>query len=256
MANLEAAGTAVTPEVAIRVAGVEVAFGETPVLRGVCFNLAPGRVLGILGPNGAGKTTLLKVLATLVRPTAGEAYVLGYDVRRSAAVLRRRVGYLGHQLFLYPELSGWENLWFWSRAYGVRDPRRRIPELLDLVGLEPFAHDPVRHYSRGMQQRLTLARALVHDPLVLLLDEPVTGLDVQAAALLDRVVRQWADRGRTVVLTSHDPARALAECDDLLVLRRGRAVLDAPARDLTLRRLDEAVTGEAGAARKDGAGRG
>lgn len=213
--------------------------GRTEVLRGVSFQVDAGEVLAIMGPNGAGKTTLLRVLGTLLPPTRGQVLVCGCDVRASGPGLRRSIGFLGHHTFLYPQLTGWENLWFWARAFAVPGPEARVREMLEAVGLALFAHEPVRHYSRGMQQRLALARALLHDPVLLLLDEPYTGLDPEAAALLDGFIRQWRGRGRTVVMTSHDPGRSLAASDRVLVLRRGRVAWLGPSAAMDAARLEE-----------------
>ncbi|MEW6398958.1 MAG: heme ABC exporter ATP-binding protein CcmA [Bacillota bacterium] len=221
--------------------------GGSEVLRGVSFDLSDGQVLAVMGPNGAGKTTLLRVLGTLLPPTRGQVLIGGRDVRRSGPALRGHIGFLGHHTFLYPQLTGWENLWFWARAFGVPNPEARVKEMLDGVGLGLFAHEPARHYSRGMQQRLALARALLHDPVLLLLDEPYTGLDREAAALLDSVIRRWGERGRSVVMTSHDPGRALAASDRVMVLQRGRVTLLGPSRDLDGARLEEACRPRAGA---------
>lgn len=214
--------------------------GSSDILRGVDVDLEAGQTLAVLGPNGAGKTTFLRVLATLLPATSGEVIILGHDPRRQAPSLRRQVGYVAHQTFLYPQLTGWENLWFWSRAYGVSNPAARIDTMLDLVGLDFFAHDPVRHYSRGMQQRLALARALLHEPSLLLLDEPYTGLDRQASELLDRVILDSRQRGRTVIITSHDLSRALAVSDRVVVLQRGKVMLQAAAQDVELGWLEAA----------------
>jgi heme exporter protein A len=213
--------------------------GGSQVLRGVSFEVPGGQVLAVMGPNGAGKTTLLRVLGTLLPPSGGQVLVGGRDVRRCGPDLRTQIGFLGHHTFLYPQLTGWENLWFWARAFGVARVGARVEEMLATVGLELFAHEPVRHYSRGMQQRLALARALLHEPPLLLLDEPYTGLDPEAAALLDEVIRQWAQRGRTVIMTSHDPGRVLAASDRVLVLQRGRVALLGLSRDLDARSLEE-----------------
>jgi len=228
---------------AIAVQDLTVSLGGRDVLRGVSLGLGTGKVLAILGPNGAGKTTLLRVLATLLRPARGEVRLFGHDVRRDAVTARREVGYLGHQTFLYPQLSGWENLTFWARAYDIAARDRRVEEMLAVVGLEAYAHEPVRNYSRGMQQRLTLARALIHDPRLLLLDEPHTGLDRQAATLLDRVVRDWGRQGRAVVLTSHDASRALAISDQVLVLERGKVTLFVPSGEVGPEHLEAATAG-------------
>ncbi|MEW6547075.1 MAG: heme ABC exporter ATP-binding protein CcmA [Bacillota bacterium] len=233
-------GAAVSRGAAVVVRDLVQRLGGHEVLRGVSFELRAGEVLAVLGPNGAGKSTLLRVLGTLLRPTRGEVLVRGRDVRRSGPDLRRSIGFLGHHTFLYPQLTGWENLWFCARAFGVSDPETRVKEMLGAVGLDLFAHEPVRHYSRGMQQRLALARALLHDPLLLLLDEPYTGLDPEAAGLLDEVIGRWREQSRSVVMTTHDLGRALSGSDRVLVLQRGRVVLLAPSRSVGASRLEEA----------------
>ncbi len=227
---------------AIKVKGLGVTLGGREVLKGLDFSLEPGRVLAVLGPNGAGKTTLLRTLATLLSPSRGEVALFGLDTRRAPVAARRELGYLGHQTFLYPQLDGWENLMFWARAYDLPGPARRVEEMLALVGLETDAREPVRHYSRGMQQRLSLARALIHDPRLLLLDEPHTGLDRKAGALLDGVVRDWGRQGRAVVLSSHDAPHALSMSQHVLYLERGRAARFAAAAD-----VDPEALGLAGA---------
>lgn len=220
------AGAATPPAVSVRDLAVRI--GRREILRGVSFDLDAGRALAVLGPNGAGKTTLLKTLATLLRPSGGRVTLFGLDTVVAVTRARRDIGYVGHETFVYPQLSGRENLVFWARAYGLNSPARRAAEMLSFAGLEAFADEPARGYSRGMLQRLTLARALVHDPRLLLLDEPHTGLDRHAAALLDRVVADWRGRGRAVVLTSHDWDRARSISDETLVLERGRVVPPAP----------------------------
>ncbi|RJQ04629.1 MAG: heme ABC exporter ATP-binding protein CcmA [Bacillota bacterium] len=215
--------------------------GDNQVLRGVSFGIEPGTVLAVLGPNGAGKTSLLKVLATLLAPTGGEVRVLGRNLRDAGAALRRLIGYVAHQTFLYPQLTGWENLYFWARAYGVRKAGDRAEELLAFVGLELHAHETVRAYSRGMQQRLALARALAHDPRLLLLDEPYTGLDRRATDLLDVIIRESRPQGRTVIMTSHDPTRAIRASDTVVVLRRGQVALLADSRDVDPALVDDAA---------------
>jgi heme exporter protein A len=205
---------------ALEVEELERRYGERAALSGVSFSLGEGQTLGLFGPNGAGKSTLLRVLATLLRPHAGRVRVLGADLPGEAWRVRGRVGYMGHEPLLYRELSGRENLLFHARLHRV--PEARVPELIAAVGMQRRADDPVRELSRGMVQRLAAARALLHDPPLLLLDEPYSGLDPPARELLDPLIGRTS--GRTRVLVSHDLDAGAAESDVALGLRAGRPV--------------------------------
>jgi heme exporter protein A len=193
--------------------------------------VAEGECLGVLGPNGAGKSTLLRMLATLLRPDAGALSVGGHALPERARRARGLIGYLGHDPLLYLDLTAWQNLELFADLYGVPRPRERIAGMLGEVGLLPRAHDPVRTLSRGMAQRLGLARLLLHRPSVLLLDEPYASLDAPGAALLDRVLA-GARGAQAVVLVTHDLERVLPVAGRVLVLRAGRAVLSAPTAGL------------------------
>jgi heme exporter protein A len=210
-------------------------FGLKPVLRGLNLHLDRGEFVALLGPNGAGKTTLLRILASLARPSLGEVRLDGHRLPGEAAAVRRILGVVSHQPLLYGDLTAEENLRFYARLYGVADSKRRIDEILDTVGLDRRRRDRVREYSRGMQQRLAIGRAVLHDPQILLFDEPHTGLDQEASSMLDGVLRHVAGRGRTVLMTSHDLLRAadLASRIDILSggviarsLRRGQPEWD------------------------------
>jgi heme exporter protein A len=194
------------------------AFGLKPVLRGLDLQLEAGEFVALLGPNGAGKTTLLRILASLARPSLGEVRLAGHRLPSEAASVRRILGVVSHQPLLYGDLTAEENLRFYARLYGLADASRRIDDILAMVGLDRRRRDRVREYSRGMQQRLAIGRAVLHDPLILLFDEPHTGLDQEASAMLDDVLRRVAGRGRTVLMTSHDLLRAsdLASRIDIL----------------------------------------
>ena len=183
-------------------------FGLKPVLRGLNLHLEAGEFVALLGPNGAGKTTLLRILASLARPSLGEVRLAGHRLPGEAAAVRRILGVVSHQPLLYGDLTAEENLRFYARLYSLPEAKRRIDEILEMVGLDRRRRDRVREYSRGMQQRLAIGRAVLHDPLILLFDEPHTGLDQEASAMLDGVLRQVAGRGRTVLMTSHDLLRA------------------------------------------------
>jgi len=196
-------------------------FGPKPVLRGLDFQVAQGEFVALLGPNGAGKTTFLRILATLSRPKMGEVIVAGHHLPAEAAAVRRRLGVVSHQPLLYGDLSAEQNLRFYSWMYGVSDLKQRMDEVLNLVGLYLRRRDLVREFSRGMQQRLAIGRAILHRPDILLFDEPHTGLDQEAAAMLDGVLREIAAAGRTVVMTSHDISRAADLADRVDILSKG-----------------------------------
>ncbi|HEY7631237.1 MAG TPA: heme ABC exporter ATP-binding protein CcmA [Thermoleophilaceae bacterium] len=198
--------------------GLERRYGERAALADVSFTLERGQTLGLFGPNGAGKTTLLRILGTLLRPHGGTVRVLGAELPDESWKVRGHVGYVGHDPLLYRELSGRENLTFHARLYKV-DPGR-VAELLEAVGMQRRADDPVRELSRGMVQRLSAARALLHDPPLLLLDEPYSGLDPAARELLDPLIGKAS--GRTRVLVSHDIDAGAAESDVALGLRAGK----------------------------------
>ncbi len=202
-------------------------FGLKTILKGMEFSAEPGEFIGLLGPNGAGKTTFLRILASLSRQTMGMVKVAGFQLPQQAAGVRANLGVLSHQPLLYGDLTGEENLQFYGRMYSVENLDARILEVLDLVDLTERRRDLVRTYSRGMAQRLAIARAVIHDPSILLLDEPYTGLDQDASAMLDAVLKQIAAQGRTVVMTSHDLVRSAELGTRFDVLSRGRIIASA-----------------------------
>lgn len=205
-------------------------FGLKTVLRGLDFKVESGEFVAILGPNGAGKTTFLRILASLSRPTMGEVRISGYRLPAQAAAVRRNLGVVSHLPLLYGDLTAEENLKFYGRMYGIPDLDKRVMEVLDLVGLKARRRDLVRTYSRGMQQRLAIGRAVLHDPEVVLFDEPHTGLDQDACAMLDKVLREVAALGRTVVMTSHDLARTADLASRFDMLSRG-VIVDSVRRE-------------------------
>jgi heme exporter protein A len=202
-------------------------FGSKVVLRSLDFAVGAGEFVALLGPNGAGKTTFLRILASLSRPVMGSVYIAGYRLPQQAAAVRRRLGVVSHLPLLYGDLTGEENLRFYGRMYAVPDIEGRISEVLEIVGLAKRRRDLVRTFSRGMQQRLAIGRAVLHDPEVMLFDEPHTGLDQDACEMLDTVLREVAARGRTVVMTSHDLSRAADLATRFDVLSRGKIVASA-----------------------------
>ncbi|RIL06779.1 heme ABC exporter ATP-binding protein CcmA, partial [bacterium] len=201
--------------------GVVCRFGPLTALDRVDLAAPPGRITVVVGPNGAGKTTLLRVVATLVRPEGGTVHVAGADALRAPAAVRARIGVVMHRPLLYPDLTLAENLAFYARLYGLDEPAARVEVALAAAELTAFARRPVRTLSRGMAQRAAIARAVLHDPAVLLLDEPYTGLDPRSADRLDRALAAHAAAGRAVVITLHDLDRAAALAGPLVVLRRG-----------------------------------
>jgi len=202
-------------------------FGLKTVLRGMDFHVQTGEFVALLGPNGAGKTTFLRILASLSRPAMGEVRIAGNLLPGQASAVRRTLGVVSHQPLLYGDLTAEENLIFYGRMYGVPDLQARVGDVLEMVGLAARRRDLVRTFSRGMQQRLAIGRAVLHDPEVMLFDEPHTGLDQDACVMLDNVLREVAARGRTVVMTSHDLARAADLASRFDVLSRGRIIASA-----------------------------
>lgn len=207
-------------------------FGLKNVLRGLDFQVQNGEFVALLGPNGAGKTTFLRILASLSRPTLGQVRVAGHRLPEQSAAVRRRLGVVSHLPLLYGDLTAEENLQFYGRMYGVPNLNVRIQEVLDMVGLSTRRRDLVRTFSRGMQQRLAIGRAVLHDPDVMLFDEPYTGLDQDASEMLDSVLKNVAAAGRTVVMTSHDLARAEDLATRFDVLSRGVIAASVTRTDL------------------------
>src|SRR5436190_20726581 len=208
---------------------------EIEAVRGISFAVEPGELFGLLGPNGAGKTTTIKMLITLLIPTGGSARVLGLDVVRDAHEVRKRIGYVfGGERGVYERLSGYDNLRYFAELYGVpaREQKRRIEELLDLVGLKGREHERAEGYSRGMKQRLHVARGLLHDPEVLFLDEPTIGLDPVGARELRSTIATLTAAGKTVLLTTHYMFEADALCDRIAVISKGSIVAEGTPDDL------------------------
>jgi heme exporter protein A len=207
-------------------------FGLKTVLRGVDFEVQPGEFVALLGPNGAGKTTFLRILASLSRPSLGQVKIAGYNLPNEAAEVRARLGVVSHLPLLYGDLTAEENLRFYARMYNIPEAELRITEVLEMVGLDARRRDLVRTFSRGMQQRLAIGRAVLHDPDVVLFDEPYTGLDQDASAMLDEVLQTVAAKGRTVVMTSHDLARAEDLATRFDILSRGVISASASRKEL------------------------
>ncbi len=212
--------------VAIALKDVTCQFGRIKALDRLSLTVPAGIVVGIVGPNGAGKTTVIDVVCGLLRPDRGRVEVLGHDMGRQAKAIRRQIGVLPQETALYEEVTPWENLRFAAALYGVRHPDGRIAELLELAGLTARGHDPVRTLSGGMQRRLAVVRALLHDPALLILDEPTLGVDVEARHQIWAHVRGLRAQGRTVLLTTNYLDEAEALCDRVAMLRDGRLLAE------------------------------
>ncbi len=218
----------------IEVRNVFKTFGPHQVLRGVSLTLDEGETVALFGPNGAGKTTLMRIIATLAQATAGDVRIGGIETRKAGDNIRRYIGVVTHAPLLYDSLTALENLGFYGAMYDVPDRAARIEWLLRRVGLWKRRLEPVRTYSRGMVQRLAIARALLHNPPILLLDEPDTGLDQAAAEMLREVLSDMGAGGRTVLLTTHNLARGLAWAQRALILHEGRVRFAGPTAGLGL----------------------
>ncbi|TVR19840.1 MAG: heme ABC exporter ATP-binding protein CcmA [Anaerolineaceae bacterium] len=208
-------------------------FGFLPVLRGLNLRVERGQFVALLGPNGSGKSTLMRLLAGLARPTAGVIRVGGWELPGEAAAVRRQIGLVSHKALLYETLTARENLRFFARLYSLPDADERIDAMLTQVGLKRRAHDLVRTFSRGMLQRLSIARALLHQPDVLLFDEPYTGLDQSAAFMLDGLLSATGnDAGRTIIMATHQLDRAARLAERVIILSRGDIAHDSPTAEL------------------------
>ncbi len=232
---------------AVDAQGLSKRYGAQTALDSVDVAVRPHERLAILGPNGAGKSTLIAVLSTALRGNAGTLRIMGWDTAAAPNEARRRIGVVAHRTYLYEELTAHENLLFYGRLYSVPNLTEHVERLLKLVDMFPRRHDRVGDLSRGMQQRVALARALVHDPPVLLLDEPDTGLDQLHLDLLAALVQGRALPARTVILTTHNLDRALALCTRVAILARGRLVFSCDTASLDPTRLRETYSRLAGA---------
>lgn len=196
------------------------------ILRGIDLSIKQGETVAILGPNGAGKSTLLKVLSTLIKPTTGQVMINGLNLKKNQLEIKKLFGYLPHSSLLYDQYSPLENLIFFGKLYGVNHPEKRATELVKEVGLSFFLNEPVKNFSRGMIQRIAIARAIVHDPKILYLDEPHTGLDQGAIAILNNVIVSMKEKGTTTLMVTHDFKQAAEICDRILIMKNGKIVDD------------------------------
>jgi heme exporter protein A len=209
-------------ENAIEVRHLRKAFGTLKAVDGIDFELKQGEFLTVFGPNGAGKTTLIKILAGLTRPSSGTAKVAGFDVAEGHPEMRKEIGIISHATALYADLTPLENLIFFARMHGLKQPEDRALKVIEEVGLSPRRNDRVRTFSRGMLQRLSIARAVLHDPAILFLDEPFTGLDLHATNVLKEHLQRLHDRHRTILMTTHDISCGLEMCDKVALQVQGK----------------------------------
>ncbi len=232
---------------AIEVQGLTKSFGNHLALKGIDLQIKGGEFVVLFGPNGAGKTTLIKVIATIMNPSSGGVLINGLSLKNNAEEIRRRIGVVTHQTFLYSNLTAYENLEFYSRMYDVPGRKERIHEMAAIVGMTSRLHDRVGTLSRGMQQRLSIARSLLHKPSIMLLDEPETGLDQQSVSMLWQALQTEGDGKRTIILTTHSLERGFELGERLLILVQGKIVCERLKQTLDLAGLKEAYHQSTGA---------
>lgn len=209
---------------AIEVRNLVKRYGNFLALNDVTFNVKKGESFALLGPNGAGKTTFVRILSGQVKPTSGEVRVFGENTREFSKNVKKRLGVISHNTFLYDDLSAWENLGFYGRLYGVESLDRRIKEILSKMNLYERADDLVRNFSRGMKQRLAIARALLHSPDLVILDEPTAGLDIQSRMELFRLINAIKAENRTIVFTTHNLDEVYGVCDVVAIMNKGQVL--------------------------------
>lgn len=211
---------------AIRIAGVCKTFGQRAVLNNLSFNMDAAEAVFLCGINGAGKSTLLRIVSGILSPDSGSVKIYGHDIHRNPDTAKSQLGIISHKSMVYPDLTVSENLLFFAALYGVPDRLRRVDELLEDVALSAYRYDRAAILSRGLLQRLSIARAMVHKPSILLADEPFTGLDTQACQYLVAVFDRFTNNGGTIIMTSHDLGLALRNCGRVMVLDKGRIIFD------------------------------
>jgi len=234
------------PDAAIEARGLTKVFGDRYALRGVDLSVGRGEHLVIFGPNGAGKTTLVKILATLVKPSSGDVWLDGSNLRARPELVRRKLSLVSHQTFLYDNLTVYENLRFYGRMYGIPDLERNIREVAARVQLETRLHQRAGTLSHGLQRRAAIARAVLHDPPILFLDEPEAGLDPRATSVVREILGSVNTGERTVIITTHNLERGLELGDRVVILHRGQVVFQAPRREVDaagFRRVYDRCTG-------------
>jgi heme exporter protein A len=221
----------------VRTTGLTLQLDTRTILRSIDLTIRPGEFVAILGANGAGKSTLLRIISTIIRPSSGTLELFGQAVTRESAHLRSRIGLIAHQSMLYRELSARENLLFFARLHNVPSPVTRVDNLLQVMGLAHRSTDAIKTFSRGMVQRVAVARALLHDPDLLLADEPFDGLDAPSAESTGQLLTHLHGAGKTILLVNHDIASSLSLARRVIVLRQGSIVLDTSSAGLTVQSI-------------------
>ncbi|MGH7800014.1 MAG: heme ABC exporter ATP-binding protein CcmA [Thermodesulfobacteriota bacterium] len=219
--------------------GVTKSFGNIQALRGIDLKAKKGEFLTVFGPNGAGKTTLIKLLATLTKPTSGKVIIANHDIKKEPDKVRALIGVISHDPYLYGNLSALENIKFFASLYGISEAREKAMEVIRQVGLENRMHDLVRTFSRGMQQRLAVARAIVHEPKILLLDEPYTGLDQHGGRIFGELLKWLKRENRTIVMTTHNLPEGLEISDRVAIIDAGKIIYESDARGVELTKFKE-----------------
>ena len=234
--------SALTDEPIISVRGLTRTFNDFLALRGVDIDVHTGERVAVLGPNGAGKTTLLKVLSSSITSSSGDVTIKSNRLKDKNPEVRRYIGVVSHQTFLYQELTAYENFTFYCRMYDVPDRDQRIQEVIDKVGMTRRLHDRISTLSRGMQQRLSIGRALLHKPEILLLDEPDTGLDWHSLSSLWDIINNEDGINRTIIFTTHNLNRGCVLSNRVIIMNRGKIVHDVPSSELDVRDIEETYT--------------
>lgn len=219
-------------------------FGDKQALRDISFKIPQGNYVALLGINGAGKTTLIRILSTLAKATSGNVEINGHSTLKDPQTVRQHIGIVSHYTFLYDDLSAEENLKFYAKMYLVKNANQRINDLLEQVNLSKRRYDLVRTFSRGMQQRLALARAILHKPNILLLDEPFAGLDVNASEMLSGLLENFIHKDSTVLITTHDIAFAQSTAHRILAIKNGTIVADNASANMTLNQIKTILRNE------------
>ncbi len=214
-------------------------FGNLQALKGIDLKVKKGEFLAVFGPNGAGKTTLIKLLATLTKPTSGKLTIAGHDIKKEPDKVRGLIGVISHDPYLYRNLSALENIEFFASLYGISQAKEKAIEVIRQVGLESRMHDLVRTFSRGMRQRLAVARAIVHEPMILLLDEPYTGLDQHGSRIFGEMLKWLKFENRTIVMTTHNISEGLEISDRVAILNGGRIAYESNASEIEVARFKE-----------------
>lgn len=222
-----------TGSIMIEIKNVSKLFGRFHALDNIDLNISSNEFVAILGRNGAGKTTLLKILATLLKPSSGHIHISGHNIRKDSYVVLQQMGMVSHQTYIYSDLTAKENLAFYAKFYDVTNAKDKIQSLLEKVGLAHRSDESVRRFSRGMQQRLSIARALLHDPKILLLDEPYTGLDQKASEFLDNILLGYHHAGNCILIVTHDIERIAGIAKRAVIFDKGKVAWDQPLHNIT-----------------------